>query len=94
MTLGDQSFQQQNALTVGNASNLYSYPGTQFWPNYYPAAVVASDEYANEVSVKAGKYDAEVTFSLRSGTCTRQVTKIRVPLALLDELLPKRGAKR
>lgn len=80
--------QSANQLYTGQVSWPPSYPTNTYW--YAPPA----DSYANAIEVKAGEFDATVTFYRKNGSARSTVATVTVPLGLLEQFLPKRGSKR
>lgn len=80
----------------GNAVSAQTqWPTSWEWPTYvwhYPVTVQQPEQdYANEVLVERGAYDADVTFYRERDGVRVLVKRVTVPLALLDVIGGEHG---
>jgi hypothetical protein len=83
-------------VSVGTAvggSTYYPWPDQWTYPLWQPSttyvygAVQPPQDYANEVEVDRGEYDATLRFYRRRGTGRTLIKELSVPLAVLEGLV-------
>jgi hypothetical protein len=81
-------------VSVGQANTWYDpYPNQWTYPLWQPdntyvyGAVQSPEDYANEIEVDRGEYDATLRFYRRRATSRTLIKELSVPLAVLESLV-------